>query len=1401
MPTHSMRFTALPNGVSDRRARLSAHAAFRLDPGSADGVLADFAAALSWPSTPIAWTVRFRRGPATVEYPAVLDGGEQRDPAKWAAVFRPSLTVRAFTPPLRGGRRIRSYRNARLATRWRNVYGDLAAALAANGERPAVGADPSAGPLGGFEAAGLWSEARTKEFNDQSLTQGLENALAAGAVPADLGGTPEARDRRDILEFRRFFQRQVNDPEATVAPPSLDFHQLTTACSAHPGLLRPLGLVFDLVLEASWDEIVSRLGEYPQLVSVIGRPAGTILDPDVAIDETTPLGEVVVPENPTFRTDPSPWTRCQADATTFALAPAAGSDLSPRLLLQLDDQTRFAPVTLEVESATLSASSFGGTLQLMKARKSRSTPTNEAPPALRAAGIGLTRVERAVRFHDRVFKRGDQVVQKLLGSQGSTDLTLDEVVLDADDVLKGYRLDVRPEDGTWRTVVRRVGQVDVDGAEGWGLDDAEGWISEVPAGDDAGDLYLGEEVIRWDGWSPVAPKPGTVIGTDDQLDEDRAAAASLPNIPVVVSYRPTPGTLVPLRYGRRYQLRARAVDIAGNGPGPDVTTEDEATDKILFGRLDPVRSPDVLFTAPRLPGEEAERVVLRSQRWDQPAADTGETLAARHVLPPRTTVTEAERHGVLDDASGRPSPALYGVLAERDAYALQDDGVEDPDDPTPGEEGTSRYFPMLPSAEIRQEVPQAFPVSYLPDPLARAIQVVRADGSLLLDGFTVLDLGQDWPERRAARIIVVEGSEVKVGWDPGERLLRVSLPKAEVLRLRISSRFEVADLPLFGLADWLAQELGVPVSGLGGNPVGRQVLAGRHWMFTPWRPLTLVHAVKQPLTEPKLVETGFSVVPRPLAATASQLGFSALWHAASTGRLDLLASWDEGIDRGPGTPAPEVRRIEVLASELRRDQAGAPGTDGVVEASQRPVHEHGDTKFRRIAYRLEATTAFLDNFVETTTVEFPAEGSAALDGVAVPGTVILRRRVPGDDGEPPTDTIYRRDDGDGGDYQVIPDEGAGVTKLARLGDAVPTGEKLTVTYATRPISRLSEPVVVRDAFASARPAAPVIHSVLPTFGWDLSRSGTTATSTRQPAGVRVWLERPWWSSGLGEELAVLYLSGSGQPTDAQAPFVTQWGRDPIHAAGVVRGTLTDGLFGRRLGPSLGLRPPGGPVVRAVPHRVAFDVERDMWFCDIDLDLRSYWPFMRLALARWQPNAIVAADPPGSPADTTIALSPVVLADIVQLAPGRVATITGGRVLNRRRLRISVLGPSFTTTTVDTAAPVIEATVQRQPLSSSGDIDWQDVQGPVTLTREASPLPVGDAFVKQHRWTGDIVFQPAPAMRYRVVLEEYERYRTDGAVTDQRVVRVGRRLVLAPQPRDGRRLVYTDVIDVAPEQLA
>ena len=67
------------------------------------------------------------------------------------------------------------------------------------------------------------------------------------------------------------------------------------------------------------------------------------------------------------------------------------------------------------------------------------------------------------------------------------------------------------------------------------------------------------------------------------------------------------------------------------------------------------------------------------------------------------------------------------------------------------------------------------------------------------------------------------------------------------------------------------------------------------------------------------------------------------------------------------------------------------------------------------------------------------------------------------------------------------------------------------------------PVVQISVPSSARPAAPIVHSVIPLFRW------SDATEPEQPmsrrhgrrAGVRIYLERPWFSSGNGELLGVL----------------------------------------------------------------------------------------------------------------------------------------------------------------------------------------------------------------------------------------------------------------------------------------
>ena len=63
-----------------------------------------------------------------------------------------------------------------------------------------------------------------------------------------------------------------------------------------------------------------------------------------------------------------------------------------------------------------------------------------------------------------------------------------------------------------------------------------------------------------------------------------------------------------------------------------------------------------------------------------------------------------------------------------------------------------------------------------------------------------------------------------------------------------------------------------------------------------------------------------------------------------------------------------------------------------------------------------------------------------------------------------------------------------------------------------------------------------------------STSGTSQTVTRLGNGLRVWLDRPWFSSGDGELLGVVLFGDGARFTDIPArmlPMVTQWGIDPL----------------------------------------------------------------------------------------------------------------------------------------------------------------------------------------------------------------------------------------------------------------
>jgi hypothetical protein len=163
----------------------------------------------------------------------------------------------------------------------------------------------------------------------------------------------------------------------------------------------------------------------------------------------------------------------------------------------------------------------------------------------------------------------------------------------------------------------------------------------------------------------------------------------------------------------------------------------------------------------------------------------------------------------------------------------------------------------------------------------------------------------------------------------------------------------------------------------------------------------------------------------------------------------------------------------------------------------------------------------------------------------------------------------------------------------------------------------------------------------------------------------------------------------------------------------------------------------------------------LWFCDIEMDPgEAYFPFVRLALARFQPDSIPDAH-----------LSRVILAEFIQLLPGRTASITFDPI-DTASLLLAITGITFDAP--DTA--VMVATVQTQSLGGGGDQAWIPVQG----FRMQPDQTVGADTL----WTVQITL-PAPrgSRPFRILIEEFEVYQTGG------------------DPKEQTRLVYADVLDL------
>jgi hypothetical protein len=1282
VPSQEILVTVLPAGRSPQKPallRISLCFSPRLVSAPGREELREFPDWADWPRIAAGLRARLVFHNA-VTVPLHPDFGDDApDRAAWAALFPGDTWVRPFSFTKLLGRRIRSFPASTIVASAAGLYGGSLADV--SGEFPeATTLDKSLGGLGRLRNPDV-----SASFNKKldSLFSDLGVVPAVNQAASGFGGAAQYA----FFQAERFYHRpkapgsnpyrERPDPAFVAKPvdvPKLDFHQGVAAVGDYPRVMRRLGLVLDFVFE---------------------RPAGIPDQGSLSVEIKWPEG---FPQSPGHVNRSAAWTAYEFAGDFFgprfqANGPHVVGYLDLRNVSDdpFDEKRRhFALLQVDVDGTALKTVDFAASLTGRSHLANYRTPTRWSLPVVRTSGVSVLRI-----------RRDEALAQRLLAAsqQNTTFAGGTKVQLSGEDVVRGYRLDVldldakRPE---WRSLCLRRGRYTFLGGDAplvLELDD-EGYVkSASTTGEDGGstDLYLHERMFSFEGWSLVAPRPGKTLASDPTSSP--AAPENKPvDLPLATWFRAQPGTLPRLRFGHRYRLRVRVVDIAGNSVPLDKNDE-FASAVLTYMRFEPIASPAVVPRAAFGEGESLEHLVIRSD-FDRTTAayvadpEVQAALAGanhvyaeandRHFAPPKTSQLEAEVHGRFDDFIGAGnSPAKGFHLASRESGTFFDTDIVDlstgarvpipgadlrlisPAGVAPTDLATRKPGDPLQQGEYIVRAEAQLTVPYLPDPFARGVALRGIPGDPLSVRLIPFGgPGADWPEGRPFRFRIVErpGALVECEeqfadsgepkWDDISRVLTVFLPKGTIAEVRFSCYLAKEDWAQMGLQKWWR-----------GTAAARQkldklVLSGGHWLITPWRTLTLVHAVQRPLCPPRWLVLGAGR--DDLGVTHATLSGRARLSVPTTGQLDLYGRWTEQQDRAledgtwPATSSHEGHVLQLGVDPNWKNLQSLPDPHG---AQPRLQHEFGDTKHRNIRYRLKGTTRFREYL-------------------------------------PPA--IARED-----------------VKITRVG-----------------------PEIVVSVPSSARPKAPQVVDILPSFKWiEAELAGGGISRTRRGNALRVYLERGWFSSGDDELLGVVFTRET--ITKRIEPFVTQWGLDPMFASTAPVAAITPGAFSAAAasGAGLSLAETGDSVAvyQVSGHRVYHDPARDLLYTDIEVAAGlSYFPFIRLALARFQPQSIANAH-----------LSRVVQTEFQQLVPDRTATVrpaAGGRfafqlfgraptetfVSKNTGLCPAALQPGGllhpgTGAVAPFAKPGLnryEITAQYLPAGASPDFGWKNLEGVV-----------------------------------------------------------------------------------------
>jgi hypothetical protein len=1491
MTQQTLIWTALPNGYTTdgKSLRMSVMLSPRLvlNPATEQPVLSTFFPDWEdWPSVLKTASFKVTINGKSISFKYTATTGISRvddelgfvDSSVWKALFNRELPVRPYAYNDLSSNTILSYDTAAMSNKIMNIYKTLA--TNANDNMPLVrdfltnpdwkeligtirALDSSFSneetglrdPLAQFEAYKPPTPPKIKSLNLSGSSSSSGNIIPNtedNSVPTNfnhfqLFHTPSGKpgqltakrkdDQRIESSWLNYNRQKL--PEKDKLAKQLDFHQIVSIMGSYPTLLRKFGLVVDLLLDPKKFTTTTD----GKLSVEVKFPANSL---KITTNHIIPVTHVLLSSDQ-FRAITNP-----------SSTPGAHDDFQIENGLLKLEKNQFELLQMDVDSAGLKVMNFARSLGRrhynldLKRLPDSNNLVNPVTlhedeigaPSLRTGGLMLAHKNRKNALKNRFSRNtasNSTLESQLSGQTG-------ELSLYAEDLVRGFRFDIwDSKTKSWHSLCRRSasyllgnGVVSIDASPVKVEVDSEETTIRLAATKSADQsnttisdfLYLHEIMASWTGWSMAAPPPGRALSPDDSVDKTRlqSEAEVPPGLKFKSSFKPIPHSLPRLRFGRSYWIRARVVDIAGNSLAPqsmDFDSEDPVHNAIPYFRFEPIAAPIIALLSQNgtieqpAEGESMSCIGIRSFN-DTPADNTvpSNQITHRAVVPPRVSVREAEQHGKLDSAAGKVDSSTFNLLAHQKDIDPRDNSAAVSEEKI-SSQGPLGSNPVDTTYAVYEGGRQ---LTYLPDPMAVEVAVRIFDHPNINDTdiiFVPLYPTGDWPEAQPFLIEVYEDSSQSPHFVADRRVLRVPLPKAVRAKIRLSMKLSNDDLDKLAIFALLEND--------DKDKQRQRVLNGQHWMLTPWNVVEVVHAVQRPLIAPEI--RSLTIEKREIGVTFARPIIVTSCSINSSDRLDLLSEWHEPLDNAEQPestlgPADRSRRDIAFSIKITDTKQYATRLNGFAfggipdhtienqdvigintnkDNLSLKAHEFHDSRYRRIEYWFDATTRFREYLPES------------------------------------------------------------LLTILENGERIPVENHIKVTG----------PRAVTWIPNSTPPSAPKVLYIVPTFGWiRTTDSEHLKSSWRRGGSLRVYLDRPWNVSGYGEMLAVVLppanFAGDPDNQPKENPYkkyVTQWGNDPIWDSPFVSGIAPkrNNFPLARFAPDASgdWLPPGAPEsekdqkpgafevtqllppsvlqesgadVEIAPHDVFYDAERQLWYCDIEIEAgASYFPFVRLALARYQPISSTGAH-----------LSNIVLADFMALTADRWLVVMPTPT-DSTSYHVAVFGVSYkessahheathspamsefnpltgqvTDLTPVTVAEssVVEVWVEKLDTRLGEDFGWQRITDFTTAplsTFEFSPQAILSGFKAvtnpqtaqesladsglenqtrdelidklrawQKLWEGEVVLPDHPNEydHYRLVIAEYEEYLIDDDRPYDRV----------PTQKD-RRLVFVEHVEL------